>query len=202
MRTGLSPGLDAKADSLTPDAYCDSAGLKMRLSACRPNGAEDDRWPSVGTSGNRARMTTNLDALLTDPSRRPALVRDLARVVEEEVASKKGLSGIALKATFGLVTGVRPGFLAEAVDYLLDGSVAGLRPLIEVGAGQGQGVAAALRANPPATASALLRVVDDRISRSKNQTLRKAYEKLRGSAQKQVEEAVPRLADTLERHVP
>jgi hypothetical protein len=146
-------------------------------------------------------MTMDLDALLADGARRPALVRDLGRVVEEEVAAKKGLSGIALKATFGLVTGVRPGFLTEAIDFLLDGLVAGIKPVIATGEAKGQTVSGALRANPAATASALLQVVDARVSRSSNQTLRKAYEKLRGSAQKQVEDAVPRLADTLERHL-
>ena len=146
-------------------------------------------------------MTAEIRALISDQTRREGLVRDLVRVVEQEVASKKGLSGIALKAAFGLVTGVRPGFLQEAIDYLLDGSVEGLEPLLERGQAQGLEVGAALRLDPTATASALLRVVDDRASRAKNQALRKAYDRLRGSAQKQVEEAVPRLADTLQKHL-
>jgi len=146
-------------------------------------------------------MTAEIRALLGDRPRRRALVQDLVAVVEEEVSSKKGLGGIALKAAFGLVTGVRPGFLKEAVNTLLDGSVDGLEPILAGGQARGLGPGAALKADPGQTASALLRVVDQRASRASNQTLRKAYDRLRGSAQKQVEEAVPRLADTLERHL-
>jgi len=146
-------------------------------------------------------MTAEIDALLADAARRDALVRDLAHVVEDEVGSKKGLSGLAIKAAFALVTGVRPGFLRDAINHLLDGSVAGVGPLIERGQAQGRGVGASLRADPAETATALLQVVDQKASRASNQGLRKAYERLRGSAQKQVEDAVPRLAATLDRHL-
>src|SRR5690606_5169742 len=146
-------------------------------------------------------MTVDIQALLRDAGKRSALVRDLATVVEEEVSSKKGLSGIAIKTAFGLVTGVRPGFLKDAIDHLLDGSVAGLGPILEQGAGGGLSVGSSLTADPSRTASARLTVVDARASKSSNQALRKAYERLRGSAQKQVEEAVPRLAATLDRHL-
>ena len=146
-------------------------------------------------------MTVDIQALLRDSEKRGALVRDLATVVEEEVSSKKGLGGMAIKTAFGLVTGARPGFLKDAIDHLLDGSVAGIRPILDQGQSSGLSVGAALRADPTRTASALLAVVDQRANKASNQGLRKAYERLRGSAQKQVEEAVPRLAATLDRHL-
>lgn len=146
-------------------------------------------------------MTAEIDALLRDPLRRDGLVRDLVRVVEAEVAEKKGLSGLATKTAFAMVTGIRPGFLAEAIDYLLDGSVAGLRPILEQGQAAGRGVGGAMRADPARTARALLEVVDEKAKRSSSPALRKTYERLRGSAEKQVVEAVPRLADTLDRHL-
>jgi hypothetical protein len=146
-------------------------------------------------------MTAEINALLKDKVRRDGLVRDLVQVVEAEVAEKKGLSGLAIKAAFAMVTGARPGFLREVIDYLLDGSVAGLTPLLERGQAEGRGVGASLRADPPQTARALLKVVDEKAKHAKNAALRKAYERLRGSAEKQVIEAVPRLADTLDRHL-
>jgi hypothetical protein len=158
-------------------------------------------WPPPQSSGNGARMTAEINALLKDKVRRDSLVRDLVQVVEAEVAEKKGLSGMATKAAFAMVTGVRPGFLRDAIHHLLDGSVAGLKPLLDRGQAEGHGVGAALRANPAQTASALLEVVDEKAKRAKNPALRKAYERLRGSAEKQVAEAVPRLADTLDRHL-
>jgi hypothetical protein len=145
-------------------------------------------------------MTVDIQTLLRDAAKRGALVRDLATVVEEEVSSKKGLGGMAIKAAFGLVTGARPGFLKEAIDYLLDGLAEGIRPILDQGRASGLSVGAALQADRSRTASALLAVVDQRASKASNQGLRKAYERLRGSAQKQVEEAVPRLAATLDRH--
>jgi hypothetical protein len=50
-------------------------------------------------------------------------------------------------------------------------------------------------------ADALLSITDDRARVSKNQTLKKAYEKLRPSGKKQVESAIPRLGRMISKYV-
>ena len=61
-----------------------------------------------------------LNELLTAPARRSRVVEDCVFLIEDEVKRKGGLSGLAIKAAFGAVKTVKPGFIAEAVDNLLD----------------------------------------------------------------------------------
>ena len=57
---------------------------------------------------------------LLDPTKRPALVRDCARLLDDEVAAKGGLSGLPIKAAFKVVKAVKPGFIEHVIDGLLD----------------------------------------------------------------------------------
>ena len=58
--------------------------------------------------------------LLADPARRPALLTDCERLIEAEVDSKSGLSGLAIKAAYKVVCAVKPGIIRESMDGLLD----------------------------------------------------------------------------------
>jgi hypothetical protein len=49
-------------------------------------------------------------------------------------------------------------------------------------------------------AEALLSITDARAQRAKNQAIKGAYEKLRGSAKKHVEAAVPRIGRLVEKY--
>ncbi|MEL6548399.1 MAG: hypothetical protein AAFQ82_27495 [Myxococcota bacterium] len=51
-------------------------------------------------------------------------------------------------------------------------------------------------------ANALLGVTDERAARADNQTLKKAYKKLRPKAVGHVESAVPGIARIIEKHAP
>ena len=67
---------------------------------------------------------------------------------------------------------------------------------------QKSGAAASyLVSNKGRVADALLAVTDARAAKSNKGTVKSMYEKLRGSAKKNVEEAVPRLAKLLEKHL-
>src|SRR5262245_32246922 len=67
------------------------------------------------------------DILLAD-DKRPQTLGDCVQLVESEVASKSGLTGIAVKGAFAVVKAVKPGFVREAVDHLLDEFVQQLEP--------------------------------------------------------------------------
>jgi hypothetical protein len=137
---------------------------------------------------------------LKDPVARRTLVRDAAQVLDAEVADKGGISGLAIKAGYKLVQGVKPGFIDEAIDALLDDFVAALLPLAEEARAAGKPVGKHLEASASRVADALLGITDRRAQNARA-ALKGAYDRLRPTAKKQVEAAAPRLGGLLERHL-
>lgn len=136
---------------------------------------------------------------LADGSKKDAVVSDVCKLVDEEVASKGGLSGIALKAGYAAVKGVKPGFVQSVVKKLLPEFAQKLDPLWTEGVKDGKPVAF-LEREKSRVADALLSVTDSKIDKAESDLVRGTYKRLRGSAKKNVEEAVPRLARVVERH--
>jgi hypothetical protein len=141
----------------------------------------------------------SLSQAISDASKKPVIIEDCVRLVDEEVASKGGLSGLAVKAGYAAVKGVKPGFIAEVVDKLMKDFADQLDPLWLEGKKGGDPVAH-LVSNKARVADALLSVTDGKAKGAKSSVVRGTYEKLRGSAKRNVEDAVPRLARLLEKH--
>jgi hypothetical protein len=148
-----------------------------------------------------ADQNTELKSLLLAPGKRPVVVDDCARLIDEEVDSKGGLSGMAIKMTYKVVKALKPTMIRESVDALLDEFVEKLEPHYakyrEGGAGSLESYCGK---NAASLADALLGITDQRARRSKNGTLKGAYEKLRPEGKKHVEAAMPRVARMLTRH--
>lgn len=136
---------------------------------------------------------------LADGAKKDSVVADVCKLVDEEVASKGGLSGIALKAGYAAVKGVKPGFVQSVVNKLLPDFAAKLDPLWADGVKDGKPVAY-LERERSRVADALLSVTDSKIDKAQSDLVRGTYKKLRGSAKKNVEDAVPRLARLVERY--
>jgi hypothetical protein len=158
------------------------------------------------TDGTTDAAPDSLEArILGDASKRPRLLDDCVHLIDAEVASKGGLSGLAIKGAYKLVQAVKPGFVREAMDNLLDDFVRRLEPFYaEHRAKNGDNHRAfgdhlAARAAP--VADALLGITDDRARRAKNPNVKATYDKLRPQAKKHVEEAVPRVGRTLSPHL-
>lgn len=132
--------------------------------------------------------------------KRSAVIADACQVLDAEVADKGGLSGIAIKGAYRIVQGVRPGFVKEAVNNLLDDFLDAVDPIYQEAAQNKQPAGAYLQKNSARVAQGLLAVTDARAARIDSQAVKKTYEKLRPMAQKQVEGAAPRLATLLEKH--
>ena len=60
-------------------------------------------------------MTATLEQVLTDESRKNTVIDDCCELIDAEVKDKGGLSGLAIKAGYGAVKGIKPGFIREAV---------------------------------------------------------------------------------------
>jgi hypothetical protein len=134
-----------------------------------------------------------LQEMLLVPGNRPKVIADCVTLIQEEVDSKGGLTGLAVKGAFAVVKAVKPGFVSEAVDHMLDDFVKRLEPFWADAQARNEPVGQLMNARAPEVADALLSISDERASRAKNATAKKAYEKLRPTGKKHVEAAVPRV---------
>lgn len=142
---------------------------------------------------------TTLSQVMVDPTRRAAVVRDAAALVEAEVASKRGLRGAALKAGFKAFQRVQPGIVVRAVDRLLPHFVPAIEPLWAEATASGD-PDAWFRQHDDRVAQALLGVTDGFAARAHNKVVLKIYQGLRGSAEEHVRAAVPQLPALIRTH--
>lgn len=147
-------------------------------------------------------MTTLKDILCIDPNR-AKVIDDAARLVDDEVKSKGGISGLAIKAGYKAVTALKPTIIKEAVDGLLDRFVEKLEPfhISWQGAGKSPAFDQFLMNQKSNVGNALLSVTDDRAKKVENRTIKKAYESLRPQAEKHVLEAMPNFSRLLGKYV-
>ena len=144
----------------------------------------------------------NLTEALTEDSKKSAVVDDCMGLIDAEVADKGGLAGLAIKAGYKAVQGVKPGFVRQVVSDLLPEFARVLDPLYQEAKTQGRGVRDHFSANAARVADALLSITDEKAKRAKSAMVKGTYDKLRGSAKKNVEAAVPRLGAMIDKHAP
>ncbi len=142
----------------------------------------------------------SLSEQLGSGDKRDAVIDDAVQVLDQEVSDKGGLTGIAIKGAYKIVQGVRPGFVRQVVGSLLDDFLNAIDPIYQEALQKGRPPAAYLQENSSRTADALLAVTDRKAERAESATLRGGYNKLRSIAKKQVEAAMPRVAQLLDRH--
>jgi hypothetical protein len=116
------------------------------------------------------------------------------------VHDKGGLTGLAIKAGYKTVQGIKPGFVRQVVVDLLPEFAKALEPIYEDAKAANKGIRDHFVAHSAQVADALLTITDDKAKRSKSGMVKGTYEKLRGSAKKNVEAAVPRLGAMIEKH--
>jgi hypothetical protein len=133
---------------------------------------------------------------------RERVVADCVTLVDEEVKSKGGLSGVAIKGAYGTVKTIKPRFVPEVIDALFDDWVAKLEPYYARWRAGGTGsLVEYLTARSEDVAEDLLSVTDERAARSKHKTATKLYGKMRPSAKRNVSAAIPKLGGVMERHI-
>lgn len=135
---------------------------------------------------------------------RTVVIDDTVRLIDAEVASKGGFSGAALKGGYKVVKKLKGGTMIEfAVDKLLDDFSDALSPLYEdyVEAEEGN-FESYLRGRETEAADALLAITDDKARRAKSKVIVKTYDKLRGSAESHVIDALPGVGRLIDTHAP
>jgi hypothetical protein len=137
---------------------------------------------------------------LTDDSKKGAVVKDCVELIDAEVKDKGGISGLAIKAGYGAVKGIKPGFVEHAVEEMLPEFAKVLEPIYADAKSQNKGVGDFFNSNTSRVADALLSITDAKAARARSGVAKSAYDKLRGSAKKNVEQAVPRLGKLVEKY--
>jgi hypothetical protein len=141
-----------------------------------------------------------LPEILTNDAKKGLVVDDCCNLIDAEVDDKGGLSGLAIKAGYKAIKGVKPGFVKHVVTDLLPEFARVLDPMYQEAKAAGKPVSDLFAARSSDVAEALLGLTDQKAKHSKNSLVRGTYDKLRGTAKKNVEAAAPRLGKLIEAH--
>ncbi len=144
----------------------------------------------------------HLSQYLLDPAVRAQVVTDACVLVDVELSRASGLSGLAMRSAHRVVRGVRPGMIPQAVDSLLPAFTEQLDPFYQAALDEGSPVPSVLGARRREVADSLLSITDERVGRSSNAGVRRAYQGVRGSARGYVEAAAPGIGRLIEAHTP
>jgi phage-related tail fiber protein len=145
---------------------------------------------------------TTLPELLTSDAKKVEVVEDCCALIDAEVKDKGGISGLAIKAGYATIKGIKPGFVKQVVSDLLPDFASALDPIYQDAKSQSAAVADFFANNATRVADALLTITDGKAQRSKSGVVKGTYDKLRGSAKKNVEAAAPRLGKMVEKYSP
>ena len=133
---------------------------------------------------------------------RPLVIDECVLLIDKTVKAKGGVSGVAIKGAYGAVKRLKKNFVKEVVEALLDDWLVEMEPFYAKWLSvDGSTFPEFVTARSEDVADALLKVTDDRAANTKHKTAGKLYRKLRGSAKKNVMEAVPGLATIIEKHL-
>lgn len=135
---------------------------------------------------------------------RSLVIDDAVKLIDSEVASKRGFSGAALKGGYKVVKKLKSGRMIEvAVDHLLDDFTGALSELYEDFLESDESkFEVFLAGREDAAANALLTITDDKVEGAENRIIIKTYKKLRGSAKPHVEDAIPGVGRLIDTHAP
>ncbi|MBW4676027.1 MAG: hypothetical protein KME52_18980 [Desmonostoc geniculatum HA4340-LM1] len=133
---------------------------------------------------------------LLDPAKKAVVVEDCCNLIDAQVASKSGIGGMAIKAAFATLKGIKPGYIPDVVESLLPQCLDAIDPIWSEGLQKGDPVEHLVE-NRSRTADVLLSITDAIVKKSTRQIVRGTYNKLRGSAKQHVEEAVPDFAKVI-----
>ena len=140
----------------------------------------------------------SLKDVLLDESKKTDVVDACCKLIDEEVAGKGGISGLAIKAGYGVVKGVKPGFVKKVVIDLLPDFASALENTYQQAKSEGKPVGSYFDSHRSDVADALLAITDAKAAKASG-AVKSTYDKLRSTAKKNVEAAVPRLGALVQR---
>jgi hypothetical protein len=146
-------------------------------------------------------MSSLVDRIGAQPTRQQ-VVDEAVALIDQQVKSKGGVGGMAIRASYATIKAIKRRFVHEVVDGLLDDWLGKLQPHHDRWQAAGGGTLAEfLTARSDDVAEDLLQVTDARAERTSHTTAKKMYLRMRPSAKKNVVEAIPELSRMIERHL-
>ena len=146
-------------------------------------------------------MAPTLQEMLLTPAVQPQVVADTQALVEQELASKSGLSATGLKVAYKGITAFAPGYYQQVIESLLPGWVDALQPFwADFTTAGGSQFGDYLAKRPEEVSEALLSVTDSAGRESSRTSVVKMYNAVRGGAVKHIEAALPNLGAMVQRY--
>lgn len=143
-------------------------------------------------------MSPTLVDTLGKPPHRPKVVEDCVELIDAQVKQK----GFLVKGAYATIKTIKRQFIPEVVDTLLDDWLSKIQPHYEKWeAAKPSSLADYLVSRSHDVAEDLLKVTDERADKSSHATAKKMYLRMRGSAKRDVVQAIPELAKLLEKHL-
>lgn len=146
-------------------------------------------------------MAATLEQMLLAPDAAPRVVDDCIALVEQELASKSGVSGAAVKLAYKAVTTFAPGYYRETIESMLPDMADKLQPFwADFQASGGGDFGDYLSKRSDEVGPAMLTVTDNMASISQRPVIIKAYGAVRGGAGKHIEAALPGLGAMVQKY--
>jgi hypothetical protein len=156
---------------------------------------------AIPNKESRTLMAATLEQMLLAPDVQPRVVTDSMALVEQELASKSGVSGTAVKVAYKAVTAFAPGYYKETIQSMLPDMAAQLQPFwADFQASGGADFGDYLAKRSDEVGPAMLTVTDNMASISKRPVIIKAYQAVRGGAAKHIDAALPSLGAMVQKY--
>jgi len=142
-----------------------------------------------------------LHEMLLAPDVEPKVVTDVLALVDNELASKSGISGTAVKVAFKAITAFAPGYYQETVASMVPDMVDQLAPFwADFQASGSADFGDYLVKRSDEVVPAMLVVTDAMRDRSGRTAVVKAYSAVRNGASKHIEAALPNLGAMVQKY--
>jgi hypothetical protein len=139
-------------------------------------------------------MAATLQDILLAPDTQPHVIDDCQKLIEQELSTKSGVSGTAVKVAYKTANSFAPGYLRSKVEQLVPEMVTQLEPFwADFTASGSSGFGDYLVKRSDEVSEALLSVTDEHATHSDRPIIVKAYHAVRGSAAKHITAALPNL---------
>ena len=146
-------------------------------------------------------MAATLQEMLLAPDVQPRVIADVQAMIEQELASKSGISATAIKVAYKAVTAFAPGYYQETIKDMLPNMADQLQPFwADFNAADGSQFGDYLSKRPEEVSEALLAVTDHMAEISARPAIVKAYKTVRGGAGKHIEAALPNLGAMVQKY--
>ena len=147
-------------------------------------------------------MAATLHDVMLAPDTQPAVVADCMKLIQQEVSSKSGVSGTAVKIAYKTASSFAPGYLQSKVEDIVPDMVGQLEPFwADFTASGAGGFGDYLVKRGDEVSEALLSVTDNYAATGTRPVILKAYRTVRGGAAKHVTAALPNLGALGEKYM-